>query len=96
MHVFALLCSQPLQYQYRGAESALTAVANHFGPRLFTALPQLWSHVSQPLENLPVPREEDRGRCVCACVLGIVYIQCIELSSMINHTSIQCTPYTEL
>lgn len=77
--MFALLCSQPLQYQYRGAELALTAVARHFGPQLFTALPQLWTHVSQPWQNLPVPKEGDEGRYVyeCACVVCVYVCVCV-------------------
>lgn len=59
--VCILFAHQPLEYQRRGAESALTAVASRFGSQLFTALPQLWSHVTQPLQSLPIPREEGEG-----------------------------------
>ena len=44
---------QPVICQRRGAESTLTAVARHFGSELFTALPQLWTLISEPLQNLP-------------------------------------------
>jgi len=71
--MFSFLCFQPLQYQYRGAELALTAMARHFGPQLFAALPLLWTHISQPWQNLPVPKEGEEGMCVyeCACVVCV-------------------------
>lgn len=44
---------QVLVVQRRGGEAALTALAEHFESSLFSALPQLWSQVTEPLNNLP-------------------------------------------
>jgi len=39
--------------QRRGAVITVGKLAEHFGPELFTTLPNLWSTIVQPLEALP-------------------------------------------
>lgn len=54
---------QPLIYQRQGAESALVALAKHFGPDLFASLPQLWTNATQSLSATlpPVPTAPNKG-----------------------------------
>ena len=52
---------QPLLYQRQGAESALISMARHFGPALFSSLPQLLSFISQPLDKLPTVTDTEEG-----------------------------------
>lgn len=59
---------QPLVYQRQGAESALTALAKHFGSNLFVSLPQLWTNITQPLAiTPPVPSDVDQGSNIAHC-----------------------------
>lgn len=55
------IMTQPLIYQRQGAESALIALANHFGSSLFASLPQLWTNITQPLSNVPPAPPKDQG-----------------------------------
>lgn len=41
--------------QRRGAESALMSLCKHFKDGLFEALPDLWTHITEPLETPPTP-----------------------------------------
>ena len=60
-HPVCIASPQPLLCQQSGSEAALVALARHFGPTLFTALPQLWSQVTQCLEHSPALQTADGG-----------------------------------
>jgi hypothetical protein len=62
MNINIPILLQPLVYQRQGAESALVALAKHFGPNLFASLPQLWTSATHSLSTLPpVPSTPDQG-----------------------------------
>ena len=47
------MCLQGQLTQRRGAAVAIGKLAEHFGDNLFATLPNIWTAVIQPLEELP-------------------------------------------